>query len=75
MSLAVAEEGGALTFRSADYFLEIGRLRLSIPRVLEPGTMEIVHRDEGHGAFLFTLRLRHRWFGDLLQQTARFRDV
>jgi hypothetical protein len=75
MSLAVAEEGGALTFRSVGYFLAIGRLRLSIPRVLEPGAMEIVHSDEGQGAFLFTLRLRHRWFGDLLMQTARFRDV
>lgn len=75
MSLAVTEEGGALVFRSIRYFLAIGRLRLRFPRLLEPGRMEVVHRDEGDGVFLFTLELRHRWLGLLVQQTARFRDV
>jgi hypothetical protein len=75
MSLAVAEEDGALVFRSVRYFVALGRLRLAIPRLLEPGAMEVVHTDEGDGAFLFTLALRHRVLGTLVRQTARFRDA
>ena len=75
MSLSVTEEDGALAFRSVRYFLALGRVRVSIPRLLEPGDMEVVHKDEGNGAFLFTLQLRHRYFGDLIRQTARFRDM
>jgi hypothetical protein len=74
MSLAVSEEDGALVFRSVRYFLAVGRRRIAIPRLLEPGAMEIVHRDEGNGAFLFTLELRHRRLGVLIRQEARFRD-
>jgi hypothetical protein len=75
MSLGVAEEGGALVFRSVRYFWDLGRVRILLPRVLEPGAMEIVHRDEGNGAFLFTLVLRHPRLGLLVRQTARFRDA
>ncbi|MCC7250512.1 DUF4166 domain-containing protein [Hyphomicrobium sp.] len=75
MSLAVAEEEGALVFRSVRYFLTIGRLRVLVPRLIEPGTVEVVHRDKGGGAFQFTLALRHRRLGVLIAQTARFRDL
>jgi hypothetical protein len=75
MSLAVTEEDGALAFRSVRYFLAFGHIRVWIPKLLEPGNMEVVHKDEGNGAFLFTLSLRHRYFGDLIRQTARFRDM
>ncbi len=75
MSLVVSAEEGALVFRSARYFFALGRVRLRIPRLLEPGAMEIVHRDEGDGAFLFTLVLRHPRLGVLIRQTARFRDM
>ena len=59
MTLRVTEESGALVFRSDRYFLELGRLRLAIPRFAEPGAMEIVHRDEGGGQFSFRLTLSH----------------
>jgi hypothetical protein len=75
MSLAVTEEEGALVFRSVRYFVAIGRLRLSIPRVMEPGAMKVVHKDEGDGTFLFTLELRSHRFGVLIRQAARFRDA
>jgi len=75
MSLSVAEEDGALVFRSVRYFMAVGRVRIAVPRLLEPGAMEIVHRDEGDGAFLFTLLLRHRRLGVLIRQVARFRDT
>lgn len=75
MSLTVAEAGGALVFRSVRYFISLGRVRIALPRLLEPGAMEIVHRDEGDGAFLFTLALDHPRLGVLIRQTARFRDA
>lgn len=75
ISLAVAEEDGALVFRSVRYFLAVGGRRVSIPRLFEPGKMEVVHKDEGGGAFLFTLALSHPVFGELISQSARFRDA
>ncbi len=75
MSLAVTERDGALVFRSTRYILSVGRWRIRVPRFLEPGTMEVVHMDEGNGAFLFTLALCHPWLGELITQTARFHDA
>lgn len=75
MALAVAEEEGALVFRSVGYFLDVGRRRIALPPMLAPGSMEIVHRDEGDGTFLFTLTLTHRRLGVLIRQRARFRDA
>lgn len=75
MSLRVAEEAGALTFRSAGYFLRVFRRRFPIPRALAPGEIEVVHRDQGNGAFLFELTLRHSLFGVLIRQVCRFRDA
>lgn len=75
VSLLVGEESGAMVFRSVGYFFSAGRFRVRLPRSLAPGDMEIVHADEGGGAFLFKLMLRHPWLGVLVQQTARFRDA
>ena len=75
MALTVGEEGRSLVFRSAGYFFSFGRVRLALPRALMPGDMEIVHEDEGGGAFLFKLTLRHAMLGVLVKQTARFRDA
>jgi hypothetical protein len=75
MSLRVTVEAGALVFRSAAYFLELGRWRLPIPRALHPGRMQIEHRDEGGGSFAFTLALTHPLFGRLVHQLAIFRDA
>jgi hypothetical protein len=73
MSLAVTEREGALAFRSTRYVIAVGGLRIHLPRLIEPGTMEVVHQDEGGGAFLFTLALTHPWLGELVYQAARFR--
>jgi hypothetical protein len=75
MSLRVTVEAGALVFRSAAYFLELGGWRLTIPRALHPGHMQIEHRDEGDGSFAFTLALTHPLFGRLVYQLAIFRDA
>jgi len=55
MALQVEVETGTLVFRSSGYFLELGRWRLPLPRVLHPGRMLIAHRDEGGGRFSFRL--------------------
>jgi hypothetical protein len=75
MALRVTVEGGALSFRSVGYFIDIGALRLRLPRALEPGAMEIVHREEADGAFSFRLTLTHPFLGRLVHQLAYFRDV
>lgn len=75
MALAVAEEEGALVFRSAHYFIAIGRRRWRLPRLLEPGRMEITHREEGGGTFAFRLRLTHPLLGLLVHQLAYFHDT
>lgn len=74
MALRVTVENEALVFRSMHYFLEIGHWRCRLPRMLEPGEMEIVHRDQGRGRFSFRLRLEHPRFGRLVHQLAYFSD-
>jgi hypothetical protein len=78
MTLSVTVDDGALTFRSQSYYLELRNRRVHCPRLLEPGIMEIVHRDEpalaGEGGFSFRLTLTHRRFGCLIRQLAYFRD-
>lgn len=75
MTLRVTVEAGALVFRSAGYFLELGRWRWRIPRALEPGRMQITHRDEEAGNFSFRLTLDHPVLGRLLHQLAYFSDT
>lgn len=76
MTLALSVEGGALVFRSDRYFLEAGGLRVYLPRWLEPGRMEIVHKEEGaEGSFGFSLSLKHPLLGQLVEQHGLFRDA
>lgn len=75
MSLLVTVEDGALVFRSSRYFVNVGRWRVSLPRWLSPGEMEIVHRQETVDEFSFTLSLTHPLLGVMLFQLAHFSDV
>lgn len=80
MALRVTVVGGQLVFRSEHYFLELGRRRIQLPRLLSPGVMEIVHRDESDRpgqpfAFSFRLTLLHPWFGRLVYQLAYFAEA
>ncbi len=74
MTLKVTVADGALVFRSASYFFEAGRWRWRIPKALEPGSMEITHREEGNGTFSFRLDLTHPILGRLVHQLAYFCD-
>jgi hypothetical protein len=75
MALRVTVEEHVLIFRSGGYFLELGRWRLPIPRALNPGRMQIEHRDEGAGTFAFSLHLTHPLLGVLVRQVAIFHDA
>lgn len=74
MALKVTVEDEALVFRSDHYFLALGRQRARLPRLLEPGQMCIIHRDEGGGSFSFRLTLTHPLVGRLVHQLAYFLD-
>jgi hypothetical protein len=75
MALTVSVEERSLVFRSAHYFLTLGRWRWRLPRALEPGRMEIIHREEAGETFSFRLRLRHPLLGVIVHQLAFFADV
>lgn len=68
-----AIEGG-IRFSSDHYFVQLGRIRLRLPRLLAPGLLTIDHVDCGGGSFTFTLALRHRLLGEVMHQHSRFCD-
>lgn len=75
MALRIVVDGGALQFRSAHYFLQLGRLKLKLPSWLTPGALTVTHTDLGGGEFQFTLEIVHPSFGRLVRQTAVFREA
>lgn len=74
IALRVEVAHGALHFLSDHYFVALGRLRLRIPRWLAPGHLRVSHIDCNHGLFAFVMVLRHRLLGELIRQTAMFRE-
>ena len=75
MALRIAVEREALVFRSVGYSLQLGPLRLPLPRWLTPGDLTVTHSDLGGGAFRFTLEIVHPRFGRLIRQSAVFREA
>lgn len=74
MALTVDADQYALRFRSAFYFVSIAGFRLRLPALLSPGQTTVTHTDLGDGSFAFILELNHPWLGELIRQTAVFRD-
>jgi hypothetical protein len=75
MALRMLVDGRALQFRSAGYFVQVGRLRLPLPALLTPGALTVTHSDCGSGEFRFTLEIIHPRFGTLIRQSAVFREA
>jgi hypothetical protein len=75
VALTILVEDQSLRFRSAGYFLQVGRHRLRLPDWAAPGTLTVGHTDLGDGEFLFTLELVHSRFGCLIDHGAVFREV
>ena len=74
VALRVTVEDGALVFRSSGYFIQVLGKRLRLPAWLTPGALTVTHAEIGGGKFLFTLRLAHPRFGEMIAQSAEFED-
>jgi hypothetical protein len=75
MALNLSVEREALVFRSCGYFLSLGPLRLPLPEWLTLGALTVSHADLGDGAFRFTLEVVHPRFGEIVRQSAMFREA
>jgi hypothetical protein len=74
MALRLAVQNEALFFHSAGYFVGFGGLRLQLPEWLTPGALTVSHADLGGGTFRFSLELVHPRHGQLIRQSAIFRE-
>jgi Domain of unknown function (DUF4166) len=75
MALRIEVDAGALLFKSAFYFLTLGRWRLRLPHWLSPGDLTVTHRAVDAETFEFILHVEHPVFGILVHQLAIFRDT
>lgn len=75
MGLDVYARDAVLHFVSNSYYFEIGRLRIALPHWLPPGTTHVEHIDLGDGTFRYTMRVQHRWLGEVFHQTGCFRPT
>src|SRR5713226_5672686 len=75
MTLTIYARGGALVFRSKNYFLELFGRRLFLPAWLTPGTLYVTHAELPDGKFSFALQIFHPRFGLLRRQMAIFREI
>jgi hypothetical protein len=75
MALWIKVENGALLFKSAFYFLTLGRYRLRLPKLLEPGALTVTHRAIDAERFEFVLDIVHPVFGQLIHQLAIFKEA
>ena len=74
VALRVEAEPDRIVFSSDHYFVQLGAIRLQVPRCLSPGHLRIEHIDFGNSEFDFVLDLRHLLLGELIHQRGRFRD-
>jgi hypothetical protein len=74
IALKAEVSDGALHFLSDHYFLMVRGRRLRLPEFLAPGALKVSHVDCNNGLFAFVLSLRHPWLGELVHQTAMFRE-
>lgn len=75
MTLTVRATDNALIFKSQRYFVEVGRLRLYLPRWLDPGALTVTHAEIDPAHFTFMLDIVHPWFGPLIHQCAVFEEA
>jgi hypothetical protein len=75
MTLNVCVEHGTLKFRSAGYFVQLGKWRMALPAWLTPGALTVTHTDLGDGRFEFALDVAHPRLGPIIHQSAIFKDA
>lgn len=75
MTLTVDVEGRALVFRSAQYFIELGRWRVILPRWATPGALTVRHIEAERERFIFSMEIVHPRLGALVRQSAVFQEA
>ena len=75
MALRLSVECETLVFRSTGYFVGVGQFRLPLPEWLTPGVLTVTHADLGDGEFRFTLEVVHPRYGEIVRQSAIFREA
>lgn len=74
VALNVVAEENAILFKSDHYFVSFLGRRFRVPEPIAPGALEIGHHELGGGKFRFSMRLSHRFLGQVLSQDAEFED-
>jgi hypothetical protein len=75
MTLKVYATERALIFKSERYFVDLGRLRVMLPRRLSPGSLTVTHGEIDATHFSFSLELVHPSLGLLIYQRAVFEEA
>ena len=75
MALTIHVENEALLFRSAYYFLAIGKRRIKLPSWLAAGKLKVTHQNIDDNKFIFALEIIHPLFGELIYQRAIFEEA
>jgi len=74
MALVLEATPHTLFFKSDHYFLQVPGKRLRLPNWLVPLDLTIGHHELGDHKFAFTLKLKSRIFGTMIEQDAVFCD-
>lgn len=74
IGLLASAEAGTLIFRSQRYYLEVGGLKLPLPRALSPGRLTVSHTELTAVTFVFSMHLEHALFGELVHQEVVYRE-
>ncbi len=72
MYLKLAVKRGQLLFRDQNYFLRIGRWRISLHRWLTVGRFELIHRNIDPDRFQILIRVTHPLLGTVFYQRGEF---
>ena len=75
MTLTMRVEDRALVFRSHQFFVDLGRWRLTLPRWATPGTLTVRHIEAEGERFVFVMEIIHPWLGMLVRQSAIFQEA
>jgi hypothetical protein len=75
MTLKVCATERALIFSSDRYFIDLGRLRVYLPRWFCPGYLTVTHGEIDATHFVFSLELVHPLLGTLIHQRAFFEEA
>ncbi len=75
MALNVSALEDGIAFRSDHYFVSLFGKRVRLPDWVCPGETVVKHRHVSDDSFVFSLRLSHKWLGELVYQEGLFHDA